>query len=196
MKNNKRLIPVALSALLHEFLSFANFVSPVKICSAFEEFRMYVEVIPRKFTDIVSKPFYQIADRSSPKNNAGGYKTLNNAIRDIEDIGLCLLSNVKTENLLFIFGQTVESLRHALIEFPIFPPLFDPFCNFDGYCNDEKCRRKEEYDTQPRAIILCKLINTDSVKKFITTEQQNGSGNAKYYQITWRELQEIKKCLY
>lgn len=182
-----------LLSFLMEVKPICPFVSPDGVCRAFEKTGIYIEVIPRMITDIVCDPFNQVADRSRPENDTLGYKSLNDAVIDSENIALSLLHDVKSENLFFIFGQTIESLNLALIEFPFLPPSFGPLCEFNEACSAKECEGKNQNDTQPRAIILCKLQNTQFFENAFRTEQQKGCGGTKRYEITWGELQKIKQ---
>lgn len=87
--------------------------------------RVYVEVIPRKVVDVVRKPFNHISERGGTVNDSIGYETLHDTIVVAEDISASLLRNVEPENLLFIFGQTIQAIGYALIEAPLTPPTFN-----------------------------------------------------------------------
>jgi len=72
-----------------------------------------VEIIPREIVDIVSKAT-EMPEGCRPINYTSGYKTLNDAIINAQNVGLCLLGKVKSENLLFVFCKSMESLQSAL----------------------------------------------------------------------------------
>lgn len=169
------------------------FVGPARVCDSFKKMMIHIEVIPCEITDIVRKPLKHIAKGCCSVNYSSGFKTLNDAIVDSQSIGLRLLPYVKPENLFFVFGQTIESLRHAIIEFPFSPPPLGPLCNFNYDCNNKDCRGKDKYKTEPMAIILCKIIDAKILENTLCAEKHKCSGNSKRYEITWGELQELKK---
>ena len=101
------------------------FVSAVGVGGSFEQMRMYVEVIPREVADVMREPFEHISVRCRLVNDSVGYETLYDAIIVAEDIGASLLRNVEPENLLFIFGQAIQSIGYAPIEVSLPPPPLD-----------------------------------------------------------------------
>lgn len=156
---------------------------------------IYIEIIPRKITDIVREPLKHIADIGGPKNDACGYKTLDDAVINSENVALGLMRNVIPENLLFVFSQTVEAIRHAIVEFPPPPPSFNKICCFGNDSYSKKRRGEDENSANNRAIILCKVVNSDMFCDSFWTEKKKGSSTAERYEISWRELQKFKNML-
>lgn len=171
------------------------FISSAFVCRAFEKRRIYIEVIPCKVTDVEGKPFEHASNICGSEYDSCGYESLYNAIIDSENIGLRLIIDVKPEDLLFVFGKREQSLLDALIEFPFYPPAFDPLCKFNGNCDNDECRGKQKYDAKPRAIILCKIKNTYDLESFFGTKNQKCRSDTNRYEITWSELQKIKNRL-
>jgi hypothetical protein len=115
-----------------------------------------VEIIPSEIANVVSKPLQNIPHRSRHINNACGYESLNNAIINAQDIGSRLLGKVKPENLLFVFGESVQSLQSSLCEF--FDGLLVKYPKSECYdaINAEQDGRANKNDGEPYAIVLCK----------------------------------------
>ncbi|MEN9865619.1 MAG: hypothetical protein RL748_1209 [Pseudomonadota bacterium] len=171
------------------------FISSVGVGGSFEQMRMYVEIIPRKVADVMREPFKNITERGGLKNDAIGFETLNDAIFNAEHIGSCILGEVKAENLLFIFGQTLESIGYVPIELSPSPPFFDEADYIGGNRDNKKRHGDNKGKAENRAIILCKLRNTDLLKELATWKKEDSRHKAERYEITWCELQELKKCL-
>jgi len=156
---------------------------------------IYIEIIPREITNIIREPFKHVADRRSAEDNAGGCKTLYDAIVKSENVALGLLGNVKPENLLFIFSQSVEAFYHVCMELPLPPPSFNNIHDSKTGRNREKRGGKDEDNADNRAIILCKFVNTDKSDELLGAEKKKGCGSSERYEITWSELQKIKNVL-
>jgi len=156
---------------------------------------IYVEIIPREVADVMREPFKNITERSGLENNAIGFKSLNDAIFNAEHIGSRILGEVKAENLLFIFGQTMESIGYVPIELSPPPPFFDEADYIGGNRDNKKRHGDNKGKAENRAIILCKLCNADLLKELATWEKEDSRHNAERYEITWREFQELKKRL-
>jgi hypothetical protein len=156
---------------------------------------IYVEIIPRELTDIVSKSLKDVPHARGAVDDACGYQTLDSAIVNSERVALSVFRKVKPENLLFVFCKTIESLFHVEIELPFSPPIFYDVNESYNDCNNKKSSRKNEYSPDNRAIILCKIINADIFDIPFWTKKKKGSGTTERYEISWRELQEFKKML-
>lgn len=154
---------------------------------------MYVEIIPSEIADVMRESFEHVAERSRLINDTIGYETLHDAIIVAENIGTRLLCYVEPQDLFFVFGQTVQSLGYAPIEFPLAPPRFNEreYVRKSGY--GEEGNSNNEGKPKHGAVVLCKLKYADELEKFLSDKEQEGSHNSKSYKIAWCELQELKK---
>lgn len=157
--------------------------------------RVYVEIVPRKLVDIVREPFEGITHRSGQVNDAAGFETLHDTIVDAERVCASVLREVVPENLLFVFGQTLQSLLDTPIAAPPEPPLLYESDAVADNGNHEKPDGDNESKAQHRAIVLCKLKYSDELEKLLVGKEKKGSHDTKRYEIAWSELQELKKCL-
>ena len=170
-------------------------VGSISIGGSFEQMRVYVEVIPREIVDVMRAPLKHIAERCQSVNDSIGYETLNDAIIVAENIGTGLLRYVEPENLLFVFGQTMQSISYVPIETPLSPP---PFCDgnsIGGNGDSEQSNGNNKGKPKHRAVVLCKLKHSDELEKFIAGKEKKGGHDTKRYEIAWSELQELKKRL-
>lgn len=156
---------------------------------------IYVEIIPREVADVMRKSFNEISDSGGSVNNPIGYETLYDAIIVAEDVGSRLMRYVEPENLLFIFGKTIQSIGYAPIEDPLTPPALDEVYSVDSNGNSKKGTGGNQSKAKNRAIILCKLKSSNELEKFLSGKEKACGHNAKCYEITWRELQDLKKYL-
>lgn len=169
------------------------FVSSVGVCSAFEMLRIYIEVVPRQLTDVVREPFKYISHGRRSDDDAFRGEALHDSIIILEDIAFRLLGDVKSENLLFIFSETVQGLQDFLFEYSFSPPPLYPPCEFNADCDGQECTCEDKYDTEPRAIILCKVIDAQKLKDAFGCKKEKGKNKTNRYEITWSEFQELKK---
>ncbi|GAB5605379.1 hypothetical protein TK5_14590 [Sideroxyarcus sp. TK5] len=156
---------------------------------------MYVEIIPCEVANVMREPFKNITERGRLENDAIGFESLNDAIFNAKHIGSRILGKVKAENLLFIFGQTMESIGYAPIEISPSSPFFYKVDYIGGNRDDKKRHGDNKGKAENRPIILCKLRNADLFKELATWKKKDSSHNSERYEITWRELQELKKRL-
>lgn len=170
-------------------------VGSAGVGAPFEQMRVYVEIIPREVADVMSEPFKSIANRCGPINDSLGYETLHDAIINAEAIGASLLGEVEPENLLFIFGQTIQSLGYAPIELPLSPPCFGESESIGSDGHNKEGNGNNEGKPKHRAAVLCKLKYADSLEKLIARKKQESGHGADRYEITWCELQELKRRL-
>lgn len=80
-----------------------------------------------------------------------------------------------------------------IVELPFSPPPFSPLCDFNYDRDNEKYRGKDEYETDPRAVILCKIMDGKVFKNAFWAEKQKGGNDTKCYEVSWCELQKLKK---
>jgi hypothetical protein len=194
----KGLVGIAMHVLFASLRSF--FMSPVAVgphlsCGPFEQVRIYVEVIPRDLTHIVREPHHNISSRCGLINDTRGYQSIHDAILDAEIVGASVAMDVKPQNLLLVFGETVQSLRDALKQLPLPPQAFDA-ANYDtAYGYKQQDNRRKEKNPENRAIILCKLSQSERPTESVAGKKQHPSYKSNRYEIAWSELEEFKKWL-
>ena len=139
------------------------------------------------------KPIKHGTERCRSINDSRGYKFLNDAIIDSERICASIFREVEPQNLLFIFGQTIQSLGYAPIEFLLIPPLFYERDYINGHRYNKEGNDNNEGKPKHRAVILCELKHTDTFKELIACKEKEGGHDSERYEIAWSELQELKK---
>jgi len=178
-----------LPSLLRAFIGSRKSRRPIK------KVLIYVEIIPGEIADVVSKPIKDMSHLGRLANDAIGYELLRDAIANAQVVSSRLLQEIIPENLLFVFGQTVQSLQCALREFADQYSVSYPAQDCYGPIYSEQDADDNQEQEEMRAIILCKLINAKEPESLIRTENKKGSDNSKRYEITWCEFQEIQKRL-
>jgi hypothetical protein len=178
-----------LPSLLLAFISSAKVRSPVK------KMLVFVQIIPREISDVVSKTLQKVSNGRSLANDAYGYKSTHDAVINAQNIASRLSCHVKPENLLFVFGETVQSLQSAFFDFANQHSLSYPAEDFYGPIYNEQDTGDDQEYGEPLAIVLCKVINAEGLEPFIGTEKQKSSGDAKRYEITWCEFQKLQERL-
>lgn len=153
-----------------------------------------MDVIPHEIADIVRKPLKHVPDARRAIEDTVGYKSLNDAIINSQDIRAGILREVKPENLLFVFSQVLEALRDALQELPLLNLSTDEGQYLACDIHREKANGRNKSKPEPCAIILCKLLESESCEKLLATKKKKGSSNAYRYEITWRELDKIQSA--
>lgn len=171
------------------------FVGSVGVCGAVEQMRMYLEVIPRELVDVMREPFESVTHRSGQVNDAASFESLHDAIVDAERVCASVLRDVVPENLLFIFGQTVQALLDTPIPAPPDPPLFYESDAVASNGNHEQGDGDNKGKPKHRAVVLCKLKHSDELEKFLFGKEKKGGHDTQRYEIAWSELQELKKRL-
>lgn len=146
---------------------------------------MCVEIDPCELVDIVSEPFEGVTHRSGQVNDAAGFETLHDAIVDAERVCASVLREVIPENLLFVFGQTLQPLLDTPIAAPPEPPLLYESDAVANKGNHEKWDSDNEGKAQHRAIVLCKLKYSDELEKLLISKEKKGSHDTKRYEIPW-----------
>lgn len=94
-------------------------------------------------------------------NDAIGFEALNDAIVDAERVCTSVLCDVVSQNLLFIFGQSLQSLCYAKIAAPPEPPTPCETNEIVSSGHYEKRDADNKSKPKHRAIVLCKLKNSD-----------------------------------
>lgn len=162
---------------------------------AFEQVRIYMEVIPRDLTYVVRESHSDVAKLSGLVDDPRGYESLHHAILDAEVIGTSLMMDVNPQNLLLIFGETVQSLRDALKQLPIPPEAFDSADYETAYGYKQQDNREKEKNPENRAIILCKLSQPKCLAKTVARKKQYPGYKSDRYEIAWSELEGFKQWL-
>ena len=160
---------------------------------------IYVEIIPCEIADIVSKHnpphFVELSKSGRSVDDATGYESLHDAIVNAQVVSARCIPDIKPENLLFVFGQTIQSLQLSLREFAdqhlVSYPMED--C-FGPIYNEQDAGENQEYG-DPLAIVLCKIVKAERLEPVLGTENQKGRDSAKRYEITWGEFEELQKRL-
>lgn len=171
------------------------FIGSSKIRCSFKKVVIFVQIIPDEFIDVVSKPIKNISRACSQVNDARGYESLHDAVTNVQIISSRLSCQVKPENLLLVFGETVQSLQAAFRDFADKYSVSYPTEDFYGPIYTEQGTSDNQDHGEMRAIVLCKIVKADRFEPFIGTEQKKGCDDAKRYEITWPEFQKLQKCL-
>ena len=154
-----------------------------------------MEIIPSEVANVMREPLKDIAERCGLINDAVGFESLHDAVFNAEHIGASIVGDVEPENLLFIFGQTIQSLGYAPIDAPMPPPFINER-NYVGEQRDNKERNgNNKGKPKNRAIVLCKLRYANTLKELGTWKEKGGRHYPERYEITWSELQKLKECL-
>ena len=170
-----------------------RFIFSADICSAGKQMFVFLEMIPCEITNVVRDSTMYGTEAARTINNTVGYKSLHDTILNTQRIGFRLLVYVKPENLFFVFGETVESLQLALSRFSADYGISYPVNNCYGPVYSERNYRYNKCKADPMAVVLCKLVNANVLQEPFGRKQQNGSGDAKYYKVSWSDLQDFQK---
>lgn len=140
-------------------------VGPTEFGFSFKEPFVFVEVLPSEVADVVRNPSNEAPGIGRSKDDLRGYESINDAIAELQHIGLRLLEYVKPEYLLFVFSERVQA-------------FFDyPFCLQPGPPSSHDADkpeqdRRQENSADPRAVVFCKLENTDFFEEFLGPEEK------------------------
>jgi hypothetical protein len=168
-------------------------IASVCVGGSMQQSLILVEVIPSIIADVVGKSHVSTADVCGTMNDTIGCESIYDAIINAQHIGARLLGNVKPQNLLFVFGETVQSLQSALRKFADERLVAYPADDCYGAIYTEKDARKYEGEKEMWAIVLCKLNTSELLEPAFGTEKKKGCNDAERYEITWRELQNIQQ---
>lgn len=147
-----------------------SFISPVSISCSIEKPMVYVKIIPRQLINIVTKSFEQVPMVSGTINDALGYQSIDDAIISAKSIGLALLSQVIPENLFFFFGESVKTLNYSFFEFNAAYHISYNSADFYAPIYGNERYSCYESNTNPLVIVLCKLINSKQLSRFIASK--------------------------
>lgn len=134
-----------------QFVRFFDslFMSPELVSShdrrgAFEQVRMYVEIIPRHLTDVIRKPVDHISDLGNSMDDAYGCQTIHDAIINAEAVASSIADDVMPQNLLLVLAEDVQALRDGLKCFALPPYALEPIDPATCYPNENQCNRRQE----------------------------------------------------
>ena len=170
-------------------------VSSHNRCGAFEQVRVYVQVIPRHLTDVIRKPIDHISDLGNSMDDAYGCQTIHDAIINAEAVASGIADDVMPQNLLLVLAENVQALRDGLKCFALPPSALEPIYPATCYPNEDQRDRRQEKNPENRAIILCKFSKSKSLAESIAAENQHPCYKSNRYEIAWSELEEFKKWL-
>ena len=161
-----------------------------------EKFRSFVEIIPYKGRNVKWVPAkYALVVRSCV-NDTGEFETLDDAIFGAKAIGSCLLENIKPENLFFFFCQPPKvslyiqgNLKMIRENGHLFPAPRDKV-------NQNKTAPANCSNSDPWAIIICKIKESESGQDVLIDKQNCASSDPYYGKISWSQLNQCSKDFY
>jgi hypothetical protein len=170
-------------------------VSSHDVSVPIEKSPVFVQVLPREFHDVVRE--YEVVDRMGVHlpDDSCGYQTIDDAIADLQAASFCFIKYVKPEDFLFVFSESFEFL--ALFLADLSRSLDFPYPGHYRHrsINEKKHAGCKEGSSNPRAIVLCKLIKTESLDDWFRTKEKDGRNECQCYEVSWREFQELKRSL-
>jgi len=153
---------------------------------------MFVEVVPSRFSDAVRKGI-DIPGMSGDLKDACGDETLGGAIVELQGVCSRLLPYVDSEDLLLVFGESVQALRDAAADYLSAEAVINwsnnPCHNADhGHCAAEDKNRRNN-----RAVVLCKVEKTEVFERVFGGKEKQSGHETNSYQITWGEFEHFHK---
>jgi hypothetical protein len=145
-------------------------ITSICIRRAVKQCLVMADVIPGFIADVMGKGHVSSANICGTEYNTIGCESINNAIINAQNIGARLLGEVKSENLLFVFGQTVQSLQSTLREFTDEHLAAYPAKDCYGSIYTEKDTRKNKHAKEISAVVLRKIINSKFLQPLVGTE--------------------------
>lgn len=160
---------------------------------AFQEGRVFVEVLPRGFADVVRKPLQEIADGGGAVEDAGGYESLHDAIVEAKGVGTRLLEHVVAENLLFVFGESTEALKDALCFAAAAEAAPDGAEEGQGFGDGRHGKPAQEDKSKNAAVVVCKVKKSAGVQEGRRGEKEDGGQKGGCRKATWGELEALEE---
>jgi len=173
-----------------------SFIGVVGSGRTIENLRIYVDIIPHEVSNIMRHSFDDAAVNCRLVDDAVGYETSHDAILNAEQIGASILNDVIPQNLLLVFGQTLQSLDDALVEFPLPPESLDPIKPPTAESYQQKDNRGQKKNPKNCAVILCKLRKPESLLELRAAKKYEARHQSDCYKVTWCELHSLKDALY
>ncbi len=193
-----RQLAVYLRAALAQQLPYSSsLVGSVSGGFSFQEPLMFLDILPYEVRDIMNKPFMDTCDGCSTDDDSVGYKSVHDAVIELQYVGSRILCHVESENLLFVFCKTFKAVDDFLsrpLHFPsllvvgeeeIFPP--------NSSRHDEGRGGDQKDSTKPHAIILCKFRKPEDFEEAISCKKDNPGCDCDYCEITWGEFKELER---
>lgn len=156
-----------------------------------------VQVLPRELADVVrkGKALAKVANLGGAQDDAPGYESLHGAILEAERVRTRLAGHVAAENLLFVFGESLQALKDFPLVLPLPPPLAEDVDDLDSEAGGEDGQDGQEPQPEHKAIVLCKVENSEALEEWFGGKEKYGRHGTKRYEVTWLELQECKRRL-
>ena len=171
-----------------------SFVCPVGVGCPVKKIFVCLEILPSEFRDVVSQVKW-VPVGGRPVNESAGYESVHDAVVDAEFVGLTFRSYVKSENLFFVFGETVKSLQREFMKFCESHSIPYNAANIYGPVYDEQTDCSDERQTEPLAIVLCKVTDAKAVRKAFGKDQEQTAKQTDCCQVSWCELQGFENML-
>ena len=97
--------------------------------------------------------------------------------------------------MLFVFGETVQSLQRAFMEFCSARSI--PYCITDIYApiDSEEAYGRQQWDADPLAIVLCKVANAEPICDSVRDGKHRNTEDRDCCQVSWSELQGFDDML-
>lgn len=169
----------------------AALIRALGVSSSHKQFLMFVEVLPRKFIDVIRKPLQHVAEARRTIDNSCGFKTFHDAIVEAERVAFRLVPYVKPQNLLFIFSQTFEAVDAFFANTLLHNPYPQNSTSYFRGIPENNKGAAQENQSKHYAMIICKVSKVDYVKPCRWREQQKSSHEECGHAVTWSEVQEV-----
>lgn len=154
-----------------------------------------IEILPSEFMYIIGKYQTHLACVRRAVDDAVGFQSVYDAVITAEEIAARLFNKVKPENLLFFFGEHTEPLQTKFLQLARPEPPASLACQPAAAPHADGDGGKQEQRTEPVAVIFCKIQKGEPLQKFFGSEQRRAGKNGEYYQVTWREFQQIRQTI-
>lgn len=186
-----------IDCLVRSFSSFLfrRIICPSLVSLPKKQVLLFRKTIPCEFADIAVHCVRPVKDRTRLEDNSVGYKSIHDAIFAAKAIRSSLVKYVEPENFFFFFSESGESLISASHE-------IEPIDNFLRYgyhvrpCgHDEKKEGCDKCGSYPRAIVICKLLKSDSLNHVEWRKQKYRTSAENCYQVRGLELDEVENLL-
>ena len=130
------------------------FSEPTVVVNKTNDFRVVVQIIPSKISDIVSKNSVSCSKAGGSINDPTSAKVFCNPIKSAKHLGASFIFDISRENALFFWGEFIESSSHRFSSEPVsmFFPNILPENNSDF--NDAKAYRQNKHGIEVRLTLL------------------------------------------
>jgi len=177
-----------------KFLSkLVRVVFPVSVSCPQQQGFVSLEVTPREVAKVVINAKPTAAQPTCRADDPGGYKTLDDAIVNAQAIGFRLLGYVEPENLLFAFSESVEVLHRFIYSFLIKNSIPYAVDDLFGPISEKQRDRYDKTKAEPRAIVLCKVVDAKVFQNPIWAAEKKGGEYGNCYEVSWSEIQKLQQ---